>query len=119
VIHVNFKFLGEDLNPCDLQTEKGISSKSTRNDVIDIYGEPSYVSKTLVSSGEFQGATNVGVNYVEDGIDFTFIDGELESVGVYEPVSDFDYESLRDPRSDWVVFVRPSGSKRTAPAQKQ
>jgi hypothetical protein len=119
VIDVKFIYLGKDSNPCGLLTEKGISAESKRNDVIDTYGEPSYVSKTTVSEfGEFPGATDVGVNYVEDGIDFTFIDGKLESIGVYNPIEDFDYESLRDPRDSGVIFVRASGSKRDGPSQK-
>lgn len=115
VVHyINFKYLGKDSNPCGLLTEKGISAESNRNDVIDTYGEPSYVSKTTESEfGEFPGATDVGVHYEEDGIGFEFVDGQLESIGVFDPVADVDDESLRDPRSaGWVIFVRPRDSEK-------
>jgi len=69
-------------------TDKGIGMWSTIPEVIKLYGEPSRIGESTVStSGDTPGAHEYYLEYPHLGIAFTFYDNELADIRVFQKAS--------------------------------
>lgn len=83
VVAIFFYFRSERFQPYSGKTKEGIGAGSKEIDVVDAYGDPDRVSRSVVSRfGVNPGAKEVSINYESRGIIFTFYDGELADIRV-------------------------------------
>jgi hypothetical protein len=111
VSSVFFHFLSRDYRPFVGSTNKGITADSSAKDVRDKYGEPSYIVEGTQSEfGEYPGAHEIQIAYVEEGIDFRFVNDKLAIVGVFSPNPNFDYDSFERITGNSLIYIRPRDS---------
>ena len=84
VSRVFFSYLSKKDTPFAGRTSRGINSKSSIADVIAAYGKPPDVEKiALLEFGEWPRKLDTKLRYPKLGIDFSFIESDLESIGVF------------------------------------
>ena len=71
--------------PFNGQTETGINKESTIEEVIERYGEPERIGKSILSSySGFPGQEDYNLNYYSKGITFTFYNKKLADIRVFK-----------------------------------
>lgn len=73
------------------RTYEGINKNATISDIKKIYGTPTKIDSSIVSSfGVFPGKTETTIEYSTLGISFNFYDQELSTIYVYDPDNEED-----------------------------
>jgi hypothetical protein len=90
-------FRSKDHKPFSGRIEGGVSASSAVEDVIHAMGQPDHMSITTGTQfSEHPGAEEISLLYLEKGIDFAFVKGQLQHVAIFAPEPDYDREFWQD-----------------------
>jgi hypothetical protein len=90
-------FRSKEHKPFSGRIEGGISASSAVEDVIHAMGQPDQMSITTGTQfSEHPGAEKISLLYLEKGIEFAFVKGQLQHVAIAAPEPDYDREFWQD-----------------------